>query len=429
MNIRMKMIEKARKNKKIIEILIASLLIINLFAANLMVYHGKTSIPQAVAILLCLCELFYFRNELIKIKPSVVMIVLQLLGLLYLVFGIIYKTPTYITYACFFIAIIPGLACLCSNSSYWRELVKYLFFAGLIASQIVVFACLLFAPISTGQYSGIFINPNHTGDFTSFGLLCSLYFEDDSRKSIRVFSKVLILELIAFTIFTMSRTTILASAAILFVYYIPKLKQKKSFVKLLISIGLVAAIYFGFFYFLSYVTPHISSLFMSSQDKRQSISDEFSYFNDRIGKGISDERDISSGRFDIWKTYISKLNFSGHDGRALFFKDYYGPGEGTHQNAHNAFIEVAYQTGYIGGIIYLLLTLLAGIKVFHTYLLHKMDSASSLWLCIFLNAFIRGLLSSTISPASNFDMFFLCLIVIPMILARKQPNEMFPPNR
>lgn len=77
---------------------------------------------------------------------------------------------------------------------------------------------------------------------------------------------------------------------------------------------------------------------------------------------VSEKADISNGRFDIFRLYLSKISWKGNPGTTLES----GNGE-IIAHAHNSYIMVAYNFGIAGGILFLLLcgwSLILSIKIF-----------------------------------------------------------------
>lgn len=68
--------------------------------------------------------------------------------------------------------------------------------------------------------------------------------------------------------------------------------------------------------------------------------------SDKISEG---QKDISNGRFEIFRDYIKSLRIDGHEKMALETEEY------SHAHAHNSYIQVAYDFGLIAGIAFLVL--------------------------------------------------------------------------
>ena len=69
--------------------------------------------------------------------------------------------------------------------------------------------------------------------------------------------------------------------------------------------------------------------------------------------------DISNGRYEIFMTYLKRLNFVGHEKMTIEGEDY--------AHAHNSYIQVAYDFGIIAGVVFLVLcayTLIQSVLLF-----------------------------------------------------------------
>lgn len=104
----------------------------------------------------------------------------------------------------------------------------------------------------------------------------------------------------------------------------------------------------------SLVTDHIQ-VCMQAEETSEGTSEETS-------DASFEKTDISNGRLDIFKLYLSKVSWKGNEGASL--EDEAGE---LIAHAHNSYIMVAYNFGLVGGILFLLLcgwTFLLSIKFF-----------------------------------------------------------------
>ena len=72
--------------------------------------------------------------------------------------------------------------------------------------------------------------------------------------------------------------------------------------------------------------------------------------------------DISNGRYEIFMTYLKRLNFVGHEKMTIEGEDY--------AHAHNSYIQVAYDFGIIAGVVFLVLcayTLIQSVLLFRKH--------------------------------------------------------------
>ena len=79
-----------------------------------------------------------------------------------------------------------------------------------------------------------------------------------------------------------------------------------------------------------------------SPDKQQNNYELF----DRVNTGISDNYDISSGRFTIWKEVIKKINFQGNPDNIKFQVNYGGSTKKIN-NPHNILLSIGFFSGIL----------------------------------------------------------------------------------
>ena len=84
--------------------------------------------------------------------------------------------------------------------------------------------------------------------------------------------------------------------------------------------------------------------------------------------------DLTSDRWGIWTTILENLTWNGHKDSVIWewvAKD--GAGD-RHYNAHNAFFGVAYNNGFIAGLLLVAYTALAFIRALRYYWAHRKES-------------------------------------------------------
>lgn len=114
-----------------------------------------------------------------------------------------------------------------------------------------------------------------------------------------------------------------------------------------------------------------------------------------------DMDDLTSDRWGIWMTILDNLTWNGHETsviREWVAKD--GAGERLF-NAHNAFLGVTYNNGFIAGILLCAYTVLAFIRAFRYYWLHRKTSPYAATPLAFCTIFILvGMFESVYAPFS-----------------------------
>ena len=118
--------------------------------------------------------------------------------------------------------------------------------------------------------------------------------------------------------------------------------------------------------------------------------------------------DLTSDRWGIWTVILQNLRWNGHPTsviREWVAMD--GAGD-RHFNAHNAFLGVTYNNGFIAGILLVAYTALAFFRALRYYWRHRMESVLSATPLTFCTVFILvGLFESVYAPFSVIGCTFL----------------------
>ena len=124
--------------------------------------------------------------------------------------------------------------------------------------------------------------------------------------------------------------------------------------------------------------------------------------------------DLTSDRWGIWMTVLDNLTWNGHEGsviREWVAND--GAGD-RHFNAHNAFLGVTYNNGFIAGALLCAYTLLAVIRAARYYWIHRRRSPYAATPLAFCAVFILvGMFESVYAPFSVIGCSFL-LVQAPL---------------
>ena len=111
--------------------------------------------------------------------------------------------------------------------------------------------------------------------------------------------------------------------------------------------------------------------------------------------------DLTSDRWGIWTTILENLTWNGHKDSVIWewvAKD--GAGD-RHYNAHNAFFGVAYNNGFIAGLLLVAYTVLAFIRALRYYWAHRKESPYAATPLAFCTVFILvGMFESVYAPFS-----------------------------
>ena len=387
----------------------------NLVISNIGLYGGRTSPPLLVgAFVMMLLSIWLIRERrciskirIIKLMPLIIM------GVIFFVYGLIFRVPSYILYAFVFVFQLP-LFCLSTE----HVILNKILYAFTVSSVFIYGAAqagaFLFSPLSDVQYYGIMGNPNLWGEYLTFALVSILYlYEKVRKKASKVFLLILFGISLAELFFSRSRTSMLAGIVVIVVYLIYACLSRKDLKKKVASLIIAAVICFPATYaVLSFVTPYIAeSVGIEIEFKAESLTEQFAATSDRYLKGIATEGSISSGRVEIWRTYFSNLSMKGHDPEPLEVRRY--SDVFVKMDAHNTFLQVAYQGGY-PALLFFVVSI--GMCAFD-YLKKLFRKNIGLYECYALatlcSAVVYMLLSSSFSPYTVFAMFGYWIFVIP----------------
>lgn len=406
----------------------------------------ETGLDTVVCFIMCLIYAIgsfngYFRiNKRKKILVSFFII----LGVIEFITGLAYGILGHISVGVFYI-VMPLLLVIIIDDKRQIEVMSFtIALSSTCVFLIIFFISVLFMPLGTEQYAAFTGNPNSLGSFVVVGLCGTIYL------SMKVKNKLSFLLVFiqgiecGFLIFTRSRTAILTAIMfiiIMAVYGIFNKRKKKKIRYILYLFTIIVAIYFSYFsvttlsyeigeynnvalkqniqrYFNVTLIDVQSDEYMDGQSEIDGEGKEDVSFADAIIaganrslKGIADNNSFSSGRFEIWKTFINKIGLLGHGEGTLEINGIEG------YNAHNAYIQIAYSFGGIAGIIYII------ISIYSAYLLAKENLSliiggnfsceNAYILSIFMGYIVYNMLAATVAPFSYWFVLLFAIIVVP----------------
>lgn len=319
-----------------------------------------------------------------------------------------------------------------------------------ISFWLYTLICLLFFPVSSVRYCGLFTNVNGTAGYLALVAVClladCLWFEKITVGRIR--------KLVAFGICTAlllyagSRTGLLELAAASFVAvivgFIRLHKQRKLY--FFRNILLIAASAFLLFYAalpvlqLGYnaknsIVTFVQSIFAETPNPDEPIEptspstpsspsirpeDSADLLGDRFDTSDKDLNHFSTGRLQIWSEYAKQLNLFGHpDSGSVTFL--YNGTEKTYNTTHMTLLQIAYENGIFTGILYLLLNLTAGIYSLIYALRHKGNPYAMLPLLISVAYCVYSLLAST-----GISFWYICTLMYYLVQAPIMANPQLP---
>lgn len=227
------------------------------------------------------------------------------------------------------------------------------------------------------------------------GILIALIFTlfYDVRSSHKTFWLMMLFPLIYIGFLTYSKTFFFLLAISIIWFIISNINKKKTVIKtlnIMFFLGIV-------FLLLFYLNSNFSSLFLGV-----------------IERVIpSSNNDISTGRFDIWRKYLSEMH---HNPSIMIFGSGNSVSPSIKMAAHNIFIEQLYLFGITGNLIILLFFLSTinflkrRLKTNRNLFKYHLPMITLFSALFFLNSFIGG---------ANTVLFFISLI-IPWIYPNKK---------
>lgn len=409
--------------------------VFNCFAANLGLYNYRTSPALLVSavVLSVFWGITYLKEREVLGLSYPILISIVFMGVAYGLAGIFFFVPTYIMNGYIFALQLP-LFYSCIKHEHIRDLTKSYSIIYIAVSTVVIICCFLLAPLTGTQYQGIFNNPNLTGEFLSTLAVCTLYmYESTDAKKQRLLYLVVFGISVAFTLFTRSRSTMLAYALLAVIYLIYIIRMKRGIAKRIVAFAFAMLITTLLtFAILNNVTNNICELtgiriteesFISDQNDINSginsnvpikesggIASELEATTDRLFKGINDGSSFSSGRIQIWYTYLTNLSFKGHAPNHLTF---YYDGQELQANSHNSFLHVSYQSGILSGIAFLVILVLMLFSSYRDMFKENITTESLFAMCVITNAIPYVILSNAIGPYTAFPLLAFWIIVIP----------------
>lgn len=407
------------------------LVVLNCFVSSLGLYNNRTSPPLFVAslILTGLFIMLYIKNHSVIKLPCYVTIPIIFIGIAYGIAGVFYFVPTYIMLGYIFALQLP-LLYTAIKDDYYGELIASYCKSYVVFSVLIFVACFISAPLTGEQYQGIFNNPNLMGEFLSALVVALLFlYENETKKN----SKVLILILfgisVAFTLFTRSRTTMLAYALIAISYFIyifiKRIDLKRCIVSYILAIVIFVPITFVILNNVTHSICEITGITITSESfvddtenekpANNNIKDELEATKNRLFKGLTDGNSFSSGRVQIWYTYLTNLTLKGHEPDRLIIN--YG-GQELQANSHNAFLHVSYQSGIISGFAYVFIYCTVFVLAFNRVRKKNLSDEILFSMCILANSIPYIILSNTLGPYTSFSILAFWVIVVPFYSKR-----------
>lgn len=243
---------------------------------------------------------------------------------------------------------------------------------------------ILFVAFSSGQYTGIMINPNGVGQIVAIGFplnLILIYKEEDKKNKNRFYYLNLVLCLY-FCYLSSSRTGLIALVFLILIKFSMDLFVRKiDLILILKRTGKFILISFMIIICINIIN-HFSSQIVSDvftdSIQQETINNSLTNHiqeNENPEKSLSKRvlgkdktgntlEDYSSGRTGIWKEVLNNMNLLGHPSKEHIITERNGD---VGNNAHNTVLQFIYDNGIITGILFLSIQIYAYYKLLYIY--------------------------------------------------------------
>lgn len=361
------------------------ILSVALFSSNWIIQFiiGPNSFKISVLLGLVLtCGIILFipqRTDRVTTHMNkIYLLLVHIIGISFLINGIIFHVLGYIAVGAVFIVIIPILHIAISEGDQ-VIILKSLAHAIICSFFIFMIIAILFGPgLSEKQYSAFVRNPNTLGIFMIIVVSACVFliYKKFYEKEKPLLPIICMSFAIAFCIFSQSRTSLLAIIGeLLFLLFIMfplynlecknTLTAFKKLTALILIISLSIIISTSLFYYmmttikkeLAVAIPSLQIETVDSENKVTNAGELLNISETRFSKGIEkkDSDAFTSGRITIWNDFYNDISIIGHEkeGKDISFsgriyKD---------TNAHNVYLQIGYSAGIIAGIAMILLML------------------------------------------------------------------------
>jgi len=278
----------------------------------------------------------------------------------------------------------------------------------IIGGCVISIASLIASPPDLSiiaRYSGINVNSAHFAICLLPSVIGCLYIAITSRIAvIRIVAWIIVWLPVSMMFLAGTRSPLIAAVMAIIAAVIIIVRKRKAEARKKTNMGIVIAIVAGVLLFLF-------------------ISDAGNIIIERLARfDVTDKtvNQVLSGRWNLWIETINNLNFIGHDYRTdpLIINETYMFG------THNFTLEVAYRSGIIAGIFYLLMEVSALIFVFKKLFSKKTFRKEYVFACLIIPAFfVVSMFEWDLLPFSV--MYVLCFFLSlgPLMFEKDYDSE------
>lgn len=311
--------------------------------------------------------------------------------------------------ACIWLIGFPFIFLVWNNRRDYLVLFSHLY-TGFLYPTIAFFVLSIsFVPIGENAYTGIIGNTNAVGlHISAIFPLAFAYFllKKNARKRERIINVICIWLSIAFAFYSRGRTVMLVITGVIIIGFLAEIiflegrfqNLMKKAVVLIIGSIVTIVICIPVNGFLTSILPNY--IYENSvEEETASVNDAVSGFLDRVegkDKAAPGLNNYSSGRIGIWIEAINNLNFKGNPSRNHIVTDRNGD---VGNNAHNVFIQFAYDNGIVAGVCFLLLIIFSTITTIRGCFFSKRNKRLYILLLLITVAYLcEGVVTSINLP-------------------------------
>lgn len=367
-------------------------------------------------------------------------------GIMMLLSGIL-NNPDYLPEAVLFLIVFPIVFIVWNNTDR-TKIFSLLLSAYKISVVIFIVASFLFSKISSSIYPGIFHNTNGAAYYLSVGAVC-LAIECLTSKYL---DKKFVVNIILFGItcalmyYTNSRTGPLALIVAFIggtvVYMLThSAKENKTYLirtgamAISVAVFVVCLVYVfqlrryldipyfdtktGMFYFeqkqpATDVETGIGETPVQDDDGFFGITEYNKKTEEKTEIGEQTLNQYSTGRIGIWKAYAKDLNLFGHAYTpSIYFESMYKYISSTHMTI----LQIAYESGIIAGLLYLLLNIGTGLFSIRFAWKNREEKYALLPLMLILSFGVMSMLGSCGVSMWYMTTFMYYLVLFPIMVS------------
>lgn len=315
----------------------------------------------------------------------------------------------YFPLACIWLIGFPFIFFVWNNRKDYYALFHHLYKGFLYPTMAFFVLSIVFAPIGEQAYTGIAGNANAVGLHISaiFPLVFSVFLlEKNAGKKVKIINMICLWLSISFAFYSRGRTITLVIVGVVVVGFLASFLCLKD--RLLHIVKKMAVLFIGSIVtivlcilvngFFTSILPNYSYEAAANQESA-SVDDAVSGFLNRVegkDKAAPGLNNYSSGRIGIWMEAINNLNFKGNPSRNHIVTDRNGD---VGNNAHNVFIQFAYDNGIVAGVCFLLLIIFSTITTIRGCFFSKRNKRLYILLLLITVAYLcEGVVTSINLP-------------------------------